>query len=518
MKLIMYRGMAGMALLALMLFWMEPSFYPSAGKFIHVVAFLYMLLLVLQGIAHWWARSSGTAILLFEFASDVLVAGLLVYATQGISSPFSFLLGLIVLTSGTVGRVMLPLVVSVLACISYLTAVYAYASWQGGIPLDAADALHALLQTSAIFLVGGVMAFIARRHMGLRSSSDLAIRQHRKLKGLHSRVMSSMSEGVIVLDGRLEAYEMNAAARSLLASPPDNDEALAGSFVRDVPGLYAWLTENSGHDFHAEYPCAGRNLLVTAKSLDVPAALPGEPSWLLTLVDISEIRRLEARLIEHEKMAALGQMSAMLAHEIRNPIQTMAQGLELMRLDVDHRDTVQDILHDEMMRLNRLVTMMLDYSRPLAASPEWIEMETLLMAAINQTDLEQHDIGWQCDIDQLYIDPDHFRLVLDNLLSNALKHRVNESLVKLNLRDVDGHWRLKVCNEGEIPDTLRSKLFQPYVSGGRRGVGLGLSTIKHVCDMNDWTVQVEESDGLVCFVVEGPGLSDGRAKKEDRDG
>jgi len=501
MKLIIFRGLVGAVLLMLLMLWLEPSFYPSAHRMIRFTAVLYAALLILQSFL-FLLRLPESPQLLVQFASDILVAGLLVFATGGITSPFSFILGLVVLASGTLGRIMLPLVASVLACIAYLVAVYADFAHQN-LPLEAQDSLHVLLQTSAILLVGGVMAFIARRHAGLRSLSDFAVRQHRKLKGLHTRVMSAMSEGVVVLDGRLGLYEMNMSARDLLSHEKLDDESALAALLENMPGLRHSLEGRKHAGFHAEYECEGRRLLVTSKRLQAVVEIDSEPEWLLTLVDISELRRLEEKLISQEKMAALGQMSAMLAHEIRNPIQTMAQGLELMKLDKADGGAIQEILHEEMLRLNRLASMMLDYSRPLEASWQRVEAGTLIEAAINQADLEQRNIQWQCNVDTLHVDPDHFRLVLDNLLSNALKNRAPETMVEVSLEQSVRQWRLRVCNRGNISEGLRASLFQPFVSGGASGIGLGLSTVKQVCDLNDWIVNVDEHDGEVIFTIIG---------------
>jgi len=516
MKLIAYRGLIGAALVALLMLWMAPSFYPESIRTIWMATGVFSLLLLVQAGLHTFSRLPEVPALLFQFTTDIGLAGVLIYATGGITSPFSFLLGLIVLASGTFGRIMLPLGSSVFACIVYLVSIYS-ASAVHDVLLDPADALHALLQTSAIFLVGGVMAFIARRHLGLRRSSDRAVQQHRKLKGFHTRVMSAMREGVIVMDGRLRLQDMNSAARYLLAEQNQSDIETLSSFLKHMPGLRHRLNTGDTTDYHGEYDRHGRKLLVFAKALDAGGG-EDEPAWLLTLVDISALRRLEEKLIEQEKMAALGQMSAMLAHEIRNPIQTMAQGLELMKSDEDHRVTVQEILHDEMLRLNRLVGMMLDYSKPLSASPYQVEMSPLMEQAVHQADLKGENMNWRCEVDALHLDPDHFRLVIDNLLSNALQNRLKGSEVEVQLVQRGDSWVLRVCNEGVIPEDMRDKLFQPYVSGRSVGAGLGLSTVKQVCELNGWTIHVEENDSRVCFEVSAPWAEDQPLNEENPNG
>jgi len=68
----------------------------------------------------------------------------------------------------------------------------------------------------------------------------------------------------------------------------------------------------------------------------------------------------------------------------------------------------------------------------------------------------------------------------------------------------EGSWCLFVCNQGEIPEALRQSLFEPFVTGRSRGVGLGLATVKQVCDVNEWSVRVESGKGQTCFAVTGP--------------
>jgi len=204
-------------------------------------------------------------------------------------------------------------------------------------------------------------------------------------------------------------------------------------------------------------------------------------------------------------------MSAMLAHEIRNPIQTITHGLEIMGKNPATTKQMQSILHDEMLRLNRLVSMMLQYSKPLQASVAPTLMPELIKSSLQQVDeKDKQYVRWSSQVDELPLDGDHFRLVLDNLLSNALKNRMNtESPVELTLSADDNYWTLEVVNLGEIRSDLREKLFDPFVSGLPAGIGLGLATVQQVCAVNGWLINLNTGDGLVCFTVKGPVQSDG---------
>jgi len=194
----------------------------------------------------------------------------------------------------------------------------------------------------------------------------------------------------------------------------------------------------------------------------------------------------------------------MLAHEIRNPIHTMTQGLALINQGDVKGVNVQGILRDEMQRLNRLVSTMLNYARPLKPAPTTVSMQEMIKVAIDHIDLAQNeDICWQCSDQQIFVDMDHFRLVIDNLLSNALSNRLEGSVVEVNLDADNTHWFLRVRNSGTLADAMREKLFEPFASASTHGIGLGLATVKQACDVNGWLIDMNCDAGQVCFNVRG---------------
>jgi len=498
MRLILYRAIAGAAIALVVASWFYPAAEAGQQQLILLTALFFVLWLVVEAALTYsgLAESKQWAI---AYLVDVILASMLIYETGGILSPFSFLLGLIIIASGAHAYRLLPLLITVAACSAYLSAVYGEAWLIHAEMLDEQQALHMLLQVSALMLVGGVMAFIARRHAHLRASSDKAVKQHRRLKDLHDKIMHSMREGVIVLDEQLQLSDMNDAALDLLGEKSIDGLMRSAELRRYLQGPQRSL-------FQCECLLRGRVLLVAVTRLSTEQ----DATWLLTLVDISDIRNLEQQLIQKEKLAAMGQMSAMLAHEIRNPIQTMTQGLEIMASNKSMGPDIQGIIHEEMLRLNRLVSTMLDYSRPLMPVPASSSMPSLMAAAINKVEMQfRHRVELTCDVDSLYLDGDHFRLLLDNLLSNALANSPDESMVQLCLGRDESSWCLFVYNSGEIPELLREKLFEPFVTGHAKGFGLGLATVNQVCEANHWSVQVESGGGQTCFTVTGPIVVDG---------
>ncbi|MFQ5518988.1 MAG: ATP-binding protein [Mariprofundus sp.] len=492
MRLIFYRSLAAMVVVTVGIIWIYPTLLPMQKQLMMASVILFLMLLVLQSIL-LNTRLSENSQWVLQHASDIMVSSLLIFSSGGLFSPFYFLFGLIIVASGTHAIRSLPLALSILACSGYLVAVYGEI-WLFNHPaLDAQQALHVLLQVSELMLIGGVMAFIARHQARLRTRSEKVVRQHRKLRDIHDNIMSEMREGVVVLGAALHIVDMNESAVRLLGGK-------SVVSLLSMPALHDFFCDPLSSECRCEYSHQERVLLVTVRALTPD----DDAAWLLTLVDISELRHLEKQLIQQEKMALLGKMSATLAHEIRNPVNTMVQGLEIMGRTSEINVDTQKILHDEMMRLNRLAHMMLEYSKPLRPEPVQSYMPEVIKASLNQMDITGcKRLSWHCGVDELLIDSDHFRLVIDNLLSNALAYRKPDSDIRVQLDADKMFWMLRVDNEGDIPGAIRDKLFEPFVSSSSNGIGLGLAMVQQVCIANGWTIKSNFGDGKVYFMIRG---------------
>jgi len=498
-QLLLWRGMA-MVLVLVMVNWFE---LPDIGLNQHqLLAYIALLFVVFSIIQSFFFRSPWSVVtqLFFQFFSDILLVTVLVFATGGFESPFILLFGLVIVAAGTQAEVLLVLSIAVIACIGYLTAIYSFSWWQH-LLLPADATLTLLLQISVLLLVGGVMAVISRRHAMLSDKSRRAAQQHQDFQALHSRLMASMQEGVLVLDEDLTIRDSNAAACAIFHIS-DNSQLKVNELPLFPQQVVSFL-QSSGKEesYRCEWQQDKAEYLITVGQF--PEVYAGA-CWWLTLVDVSELRDLEKEVAEHQKLAAMGRMAAMLAHEFRNPMQTIAQAVELVtRVKEKQQVDIQRIVSEEILRLNRLVADMLDYTKPLTPKPKNIEVFDLLIASVELADSEQkHFIDLVCDIGVLNIDADHMRLVLDNLLRNAVASSPEPHSVSLHASEYAGHWQFIVSDHGDgIPESMQTQLFEPFASQRTGGTGLGLATVWQVCQANQWQIDVKSDAEATTFRV-----------------
>jgi len=433
---------------------------------------------------------------------DVLLVSLLVFVTGGFHSPFVLLFGLVIVANGIHAHSLSAVLVCVAACIGYLVAVYTY-GWvhQEALPEEAT--LQLLLQVSILLLVGGIMAALARRHVGLTRESDRVVRQHKNLQRMHHQVMSSMSEGMIVLDRYFNIQDYNEAAHHLLQGREVIGQSVFSVSILPA-SLLAFLQQGRDVKFQCEWQQEEDAYLVQVSRLPENGNLA---CWLLSFVNVSEMKSLEKQLMEHNKLAAMGRMAAMLAHELRNPMHTMSHAIDLLdKVSAPQQQQIQRIVHEEIIRLNRLISDMLNYTRPLQPKPESCAPSVIIAASLAQEDTGgHHQVTVDCSVHSMQEDPDHLRLVFDNLLRNALQASPEPATVTIRCyacSDGDG-WRVQVIDHGSgIPESIRDTVFEPFTSQTTGGTGLGLATVWQVCRANHWQLRHHRQDDCTFFTIE----------------
>jgi two-component system, NtrC family, sensor histidine kinase HydH len=212
-----------------------------------------------------------------------------------------------------------------------------------------------------------------------------------------------------------------------------------------------------------------------------------------------------ARAEEAERLAALGRLAAGLAHEIRNPLGSIAGSIELLRTGGTLSTEDQrlcEIVERETARLNDLVGDMLDLSRPRAPAKERVDLAALardvvVLAARSGRGADVRVVYEGPERAEISADAAQLRQVVWNLVRNAVQASSAGAEVKVAILGGDGGERvLSVRDHGAgIPESARPRLFDAFFTTRSRGMGIGLAVVKRILDDHGFAVEVESRDG-----------------------
>ena len=218
------------------------------------------------------------------------------------------------------------------------------------------------------------------------------------------------------------------------------------------------------------------------------------------------LREAEAQVRRTERLAALGQLSAGLAHEIRNPLSTIKGSAEMLLKNVDADSAVSrelaGFISSEVDRTNALVTRFLDFARPLTLHLEETEIAEVIDEAVAQVEKHTPPLevsvykNYSPDIPAMLLDRQLIERVFYNLVLNAAQASPPEGSVTVKTRQVDDTVEVEVIDRGSgIAPKDRESIFNPFFTTKSRGVGLGLAIVSKIVDEHGGQITVESEPG-----------------------
>lgn len=360
-----------------------------------------------------------------------------------------------------------------------------------------------LLGILFLFATGGFyVLFLSHRNQVSKEALD-------NMKLYTANVISSMPAGLITIDTNRKIVSANPKAIELFNCP---EQDMQGKTLQQLMGpeecsLAPFL--RAGKEFIDQaVECLRKDgeiipLKVSASHLrDIDGSLRG---MVLVLRDQREIQAMEEMLERSRRHAALGRMAAGIAHEIRNPLGTLrgfAQYFARTNNNDPKAGEYSEIMVNEVDRLNRTVSALLQFSRPREPELTEIDLCELLSksATFIQPEIESNQIDFHLNLPEteicISVDPDLILQTLLNLLQNSVAAVAKDDLIELGLKKQDNQIQIWVRDTGKgLTPEEQARMFDPFFTTRKEGTGLGLAVVQQIVEQHQGRIEVDSEAG-----------------------
>jgi two-component system, NtrC family, sensor histidine kinase HydH len=368
-----------------------------------------------------------------------------------------------------------------------------------------ADLHHALIMGSILFVLGTgafFFAFVIQNYYLV----DKALNKSRDYLRL---VMASVSNGMLSIDANGRIITFNEPARSLLGIEDKDIRQIDLRSIIDFrwSGIDQTLADGAPvADKEITFNrSSGRVVLsVSASPIIDENKQPPHTGAVIILRDLTEIKRLQEKVRRSEKLAAIGELAAGIAHEVRNPLSSIrgfAQFLKHVLQDRPKECEYAELMVKEVDRINNVVTNLLSFARPVHPEPAPTNIAELIRHTVRlvQEDATIHNVTIAVDVahdlGKVNLDGNQITQVMLNLILNALQAVDQGGHIQIAAgRANSGGLELVVEDDGPgIPPDRIKRIFDPFFTTKERGTGLGLSIVQMIVENHGGEISIASS-------------------------
>jgi len=476
--------------------------------FIGTILLWYTLSLFFVLLLSFWQEHRMQASL--QVLTDLALVSLVVHETGGWDSSLNFLYPLVII----VASVLLPRVwahlVAALAFILYGTVlelnyyglVHSYCTTHPELKaLQAIIFVNLFAFLAVAYLAGLLAAKLRQVRVELKDASGAL----ENLQALHENIIHSISSGLITtgLDGRITLINsaaqkhLNRFLSELLGTPVNK------LFLDALPNMES---ERPHAEVRLDAPGGYRKTFrVRVATLTVPGR--GALGYVYALDDLTEIRRLEREVRMQDRLAAVGRLAAAIAHEIRNPLTSIAGSVSMLsavpEMSEEHRKLLE-IVTRESQRLNNIITDFLAYSRGKQYHFDKVDLlplveDTLTLMQHRMTaentgiSIERHFAVREAWV---LADGDKIKQVFWNFCENAVRAMPSGGTFTVGIEPLGADWQLSFADSGTgMSPQQTEKIFEPFQSNFEGGTGLGLAIVYQIVQAHEGKVWARSRQG-----------------------
>lgn len=473
--------------------------------------FLYVLALVTYGasVLYAWllkrSRLPYTAQGHIQFLGDLILITALIWYFQEISNPFSLLYLIVVGGASILLRRQAGFTIATVAYILYATAVldiyYGWFPGSTGVEEPSSPYIFLLAYNLVVHLVGFYAVALLTYHLVHRvTRAELELEEKREdladLKVVHRDVIQSISSGLITTDLHGRITSINRAGQEILETGAGD---LVGRYIHELD-LFTrerWAELSSAATGQPEQLRAESEIdrgdytayigFSISRLVDAEGVQKGH---IVVFQDFTRWRRLEQQVRIKDRMAAIGELAAGLAHEIGNPLAAISGSVQMLSSSLDGKEQgkLLDILLKESQRLDRTIKGFLRFARPKERSNERFDIAELLtedfeLLRNSEEVSDAHELHLELDPPSatLLADPDQVSQIFWNLARNAVKAMPEGGRLEVTGRLEEEMYVLEVSDTGRgMTDEEKTNLFHPFQSFFDSGTGIGMAIVYRI--------------------------------------
>ncbi len=484
-----------------------------------VIGFAYFLFLIYILLLRFCSNFVWVASALVS--GDLTVVAGILYSTGGIESPFSFLNILTIIATGIIlPRTACYLAASAAGILYGLLLDFQFYGILNPIYLSSNVASFydrgyvfyiIFINIISYYSVAFLSSILAQRLKSIKEELEDKSANLQKLQAFHQNILQNMGNGIFTTDMEGKITSVNPAAEQTIGFL--NSEIL-GKYCFEILKLNGLEKFFKFHDEPLPFQLEGESSTKDKRKIRIRMKISGLrdeygelTGFICVFEDLTELRAMENKIAQSQRLVEVGKISAGLAHEIRNPLASLSGSIQVLRngLSLEQTDKrLMDIVIRETDRLNSIVSDFLNYANPRLPKVTLINLTQVLEDVVTLLKNDQAynnsvNVVLDCANERSYLkgDPQLFRQLIWNLSINALQAMSDGGELKISLKETSDFYRenyqskkagifLTVEDDGYgIDPNLKNKIFDLFFSTKEKGVGLGLAVVYKIVNQFD---------------------------------